>query len=817
MNTVIQDLRYAVRMLVKSPGFAAIAVLTLALGIGANTALFSVVNGVLLNPLPYPQPNEVMSLATSTAEFRESSFSYPNFLDWVRQNHTFTSLAAYRRANFNLTGVGDAERVSAMMVSSSFFPLFGVKPVVGRNFTPGEDGLNSAPAVMISGGFWERKFGSSREVLGKTLNLNGTDYTIVGVIPASFYFQATNFRLSDVYVPIGAWRDAFIRDRRISPGIRAVGRLKPGVTLGQARADMDSVARNLAAAYPDADKGVGIAVVPLKEVMVRDIEPFLLVLLAAVGFVLLIACVNVANLLLARSTGRAREFAIRAALGATQGRVVRQLLTESVLLAIAGGGLGLLLASWGTKAALAVLPEALPRANDVRLDPRVLLFTLVVSIAAGVLFGLAPALKTSRPDLHETLKEGGRGASGARYRTQGMFVVVEMALAVVLLVGAGLTVRSLIQLWGVNPGFDPHNMLIFNVGFPPWVGNAGPAVMRANLREFTDKIAAVPGVSAVSLTDGATPMTGDSELPFWLEGQPKPATQNNMPAALWYMVSPDYLKAMKIPLLRGRFLTAQDNESSPGVCVIDEDFAKQYFGKQDPIGKHINFGLVYTQLEVVGVAGHVKQWGLDEDASSPIQAQFYTAVVQLPDPVMSFLGRQTGFAIRTQGPPLALVGQIRDAVRAVNSKNVFYQAESMDEVISRSLAARRFSMILLGVFAAVALVLASIGIYGVISYVAGQRTHEIGIRLALGAQRRDVLRLVLGQGARLALAGVVIGLAAAAGLTRLMTTMLFGVSTVDPLTFAGVAIVLTIVALAACYVPARRAMRVDPMVALRYE
>jgi predicted permease len=816
VEILLEDLRYGLRMAAKSPGFTAIAVLTLALGIGANTAIFSVVNGVLLNPLPYPQPNQIVTLADKTSAFAETSVSYPNFTDWLRLNHTFASLAAYRQTSFNLTGQGEAERVTAMQVSASFFSLLGVKPVAGRNFSAREDELNGAPAVILSGGFWKTKFGSSPDIIGKTLDLNGEDYTVVGVLPENFYFccQTIDFRLSDVYVPIGTSNAPWMRDRRIAPGIRAIGRVKRGVTLAQTRADMDGVARSLALAYPEADKGVGIAVAPLKQVMVRDIQPFLLVLLAAVGFVLLIACVNVSNLLLARLTGRAREIAVRVTLGASQGRVIRQLLTESGLLAIAGGGLGLLLAAWGTHAALAVLPSALPHANDVHLDSRVLLFTLAVCILAGVLFGLAPALKTSHPDLHETLKEGGRGESGARYRTQGIFVVVEMALAAVLLIGAGLTIRTLSHLWSVNPGFDPHAVLSFNVGFPKQVS---PAAIRATLHQFSEKIASIPGVTAVSLMNGAFPINSDLELPFWIEGHSKPSTQNSMASALLYVVSPDYLKAMRIPLLRGRFLTEQDNINSVPVCVIDDDFAREFFGKQDPVGKRLNFGTIYKQLQIVGVVGHVKQFGLDEGPNPAVDAQFYTSSMQLPDDTAKFFASSTGYVVRTEGSPLAVAGSIRDAIREFNSKAVMYNTETMDQVISQSLAARRFAMVLLAVFAGLALVLSNIGIYGVISYVVGRRTHEIGIRMALGAQRTDVLKIVLGRAASLALIGVCIGLAAAEGLTRLMSSILYGVSSTDPLTFGLVAVVLMLVAITACYVPARRAMRVDPVTALRSE
>ena len=820
MRTLWQDLKYGLRMLRKSPGFTLVAVVTLALGIGANTALFSIVNGVLLNPLPYPHPNQIVTVSPSDLNGDEGSASYPDFLDWVRENRTFSSMAAYESFDsFNWARQSEAERVSAVDVSASFFPTLGVTPILGRNFTSAQDQPNAAPVVILGNGFWKSKFGSSPDVVGKTMSLDGTDYTIVGVLPQSFYFCCININFvpGDVYVPLGATKNPFLTDRKVHPGIQGVGRIQDGVTLAQARADMVRIARNLAATYPEADKDRSIAVTPLKQQMVKDIEPFLLVLLAAVGFVLLIACVNVANLLLARSTARAREFAIRAALGASQARVVRQLLTESVLLSLAGGGLGLLLAAWGTSAGLSMFPSTLPRANDVRMDPRVLLFTLIASIVAGILFGLAPALKTSYPDLHETLKEGGRGASGVRYRTQNVFVIVEMALAVVLLVGAGLTIRTLVGLWSVNPGFNPHKVLIFDVGFPPLPG-ATAAKLRAAARQLTDEIAVVPGVTAVSQMTGAFPMQGESDLPFWIEGQPKPASEMVSPDAVWYIAGPGYLNVMRIPLLRGRFLGPQDDANTPSVCVIDEDFARKYFPKQDPIGKRLNVDLVLKgQLEIVGVVGHVKQFGLDEGGDSVIYPQFYTSALQLPDSVMTPFASSTGYIVRTAGSPDAFIGAIRNAVRQFNSKAVVFNTDTMDHIISQSLASRRFAMILLAIFGGLALVLASIGIYGVISYIAGQRTHEIGIRMALGAQRSDVLKIVLGQGARLAIIGLAIGLAAAAGLTRLMSKILFGVSSTDPFTFALVAVVLTVVALAACYIPARRAMRVDPMVALRYE
>ncbi len=821
LDTTLQDLRYGIRMLRRSPGFTAVAVLTLALGIGANTALFSVVNGVLLNPLPYPHPERLVTLCGGTATSLETWLSYPDFLDLARDNHSLSSLAAYESLiSANLLRQGESERVSVSEVSSSFFPTLGVTPALGRNLSPAEDRRNGPPAVVLSGGFWKTRFGGAPDIVGKAIDLDGVDYTVVGVLPTNFYFCCENisFRLSDVYIAIGADKNPWMRDRRFHPGIYAVGRLRPGVTLAQARADMDGMARSLAAAYPDTDKNNGIRVTPLRQEMVQDIRPFLLVLLAAVGFVLLIACVNVANLLLARSSRRAREFALRAALGASRGQVIRQLLTESMLLAAAGGALGLLLASGGTQAALKVLPSALPLAGDVRIDPRVLLFTLAVSLLAGALFGLAPALKTAQPDLHETLKEGGRGASGARYRTQSAFVVVEMALTVVLLLGAGLTIRTLVGLWSIDPGFDPHHVLTFNVGLPPAIAGSDATRIRASFRQLNEKIAAVPGVRSVSLMNAAFPMGDRYDLSFWIDGQPKPAPDSAMPVSLWYLVSPDYLKVMRLPLLRGRFLTAHDDAGSPGVCVIDEDFAREQFGNRDPIGKRINFRLVYKQLEIVGVVGHVKQYGLDENlAHTRTQAQFYASALQLPDDFTKAFVPFTGYLIRTQGPPGALAASIRDALRGFDSKAVMFHVETMDDVIMRSVASRRFAMLLLTVFAALALALSSIGIYGVISYLAGQRTNEIGIRLALGAQRSDILKIFLGHGARLSLMGVAAGLIAAAGLTRWMATILFGVKATDPLTFAVVVVVLTVAALAACYIPARRAMEIDPTVALRSE
>ncbi len=817
MQTIWQDVRYALRMLGKNPGFAIVAVLTLALGIGANTALFSIVNGVLLSPLPYEQPDRLVALYSKTAEFKYSSISYPNFLDWQRYNTTFTAIGAFRSETFNLTGMGDAERLHGNMVSSTFFTILGVRPIAGRGFSEDEDRLGGAPNTLIGEGLAKRKFGSAEAAVGRSFTLNGMLYGIVGVVPASFHYENNNYdSKAEVYVPLGQWNEPLFRDRKTGMGMDAVGRLKPGVTLEQARADMSRVAARLAEAYPTVDKGSDVTAISLKENLVGDIRPFLLVLLAAVGFVLLISCVNVANLLLARSTGRTREFAIRAAMGANRRRVIAQLLTESVLLALAGGALGVLLAAWSTAAAIKVLPDALPRATEIHLDFRVLLFTFAASVVSGLLFGLAPALKTSDVGISETLKEGGRGGSGARHRMQSVFVALEMAMAVVLLMAAGLMIRSLANLWNTAPGFDAENVVNFRVATAQPLG-ATPAAVRAAFRNLHDAVSSVPGVEAMALADGSAPMEGDSDVPFWLEGQPKPAAQQEMKSTLFYLTQSDYLKVMKIPLKHGRFLTETDDENGQLVTVIDEQFAKLYFNGQDPIGRFIDLDIINMKVQVVGVVGHIKQWGLDRDATSTLQAQCYLPVAQLPDSLLSVFSHGIRMIVRTHGAPISTMDEIRRKLAGVNSDMVVYGTETMSDVISDSLSAQRFAMILLGVFAGLALVLASIGIYGVISYVVGQRTREIGIRMALGAKRATVLKMVLLQAGRMIVAGLAVGLIAAVGLTRLMSTMLFGVSPMDPVTLLGVTVVLALVALLACYWPARRATLVDPTVALRYE
>jgi predicted permease len=823
-----QDLRYGFRVLAKLPAFSLIAILTLALGIGANTAIFSVVNGVLLNPLPFRQPEQLVSMFQKIKNFDNGSISYPNFKDWQRMNTTFAGMAAYRSTGFNLSGNGEPERLHGEMISAGFFEILGVNPIMGRTFTADEDRIGANPTVMITEGLWQRKFGGRKDIIGQRMTLDDVGRTIVGVIPSSFHLRLQNFQrggpLNDVYVPVGEYNEPkFYGDRAAGWGLDAIGRLKPGVTLQQAREDMDRVSRDLTAAYPEVNSNKKANVLSLKDEMVGNMRPILFVLLGAVAFVLLISCVNVANLLLARSTARQNEFAIRIALGAGQPRVIRQLLTESLLLSLIGGALGLVVAKFGTTAALAAVPRTLPRAEDIGLDPRVLLFTLALSILAGIIFGLMPAWKASQGSVSRQLIESGRALAGARGGAQNIFVIGEMAMALVLLIGAGLMIRTLVSLWRSDPGFNPKNVLTLELSGPASFKDGSADAIRSAYRQIHDKFASTPGVEAVSLSGGAHPMEGDDEDFFWVVGRPKPAHPGDYPMTIEYDVEPDYLKVMQIPLKRGRFFTAADNEHTAAVAVIDESMAEKYFPGQDPIGQYIDLNTNPSALDkspnpqIIGVVGHVNQWGLDSDGPDALRAQMYLPLAQISDKEIKRAGVALDVFVRLQSAGASNLTALRSRILEYNAGMVVHNPEDMEKTVADSISNKRFTMTLLGIFALLALLLASIGIYGVLSYMVGQRTKEIGVRLALGAQKFDVLRMVLKDGARMTLAGIFIGLVGAMALTRLMRTMLYGVRPTDPLTFASVAAVLGAVAMLACYLPARRAMKVDPMEALRHQ
>ena len=812
METLLQDIRFGVRSMLKTPGFTTIALVALALGIGANTAMFSIVDAVLLRPVPYPEPQRLMKLYTSMPQFKDASVSYPNFLDWQRRSRSFEQMAMYRSDSFTMTGQANPERLRGEMASWTLFSVLRVQPILGRTFTEAEDHLGAAPIVILTEPYWKTRFGGSRSVLGNTITLDNKLYTIIGVVPGD---DVAFFRTS-IILPIGQWTEPLFRDRGVGMGTRVVGRLKPGVSPGQAQAKLDGIARNLALEYPKENSKRGIWAVPLAEDLTGDVRRPLLVLLAAVGFVLLIACVNVANLLLARSATRRREFAIRGALGARRGRIIRQLLTEAMLLALGGGAAGLAIAAAVQSVTASTFANVLPRSDRIQIDGSVLLFTALVSILASVLFGVTPAAHSARSDVNETLKEAGRGNTG-RHRLQRALAVVEVALALVLTASAGLMIRTMSRLWSVNPGFDSQNVLTFSIAGSPTVSNSA-ADVRNGLAETLRRITVVPGIQAASLVFGSVPLSGnDAELPYWVEGRPKPADQGLMDMALFYGVDPSYFSAMRIPLVRGRLLGEQDNENAPCSIDIDQDLAQKAFPGVDPIGQHLHFELVPMTCEVVGIVGHVKHWGLDADATSKVHSQMYIPFRQFPDSVMNLAARGGDYVVRTTGDPYTVVPALKRAVGDINGKMVLYAPESMQDVINDSLSARRYMRMLLLIFAGLALTLSAVGIYGVVSYAVNQSRHEIGIRMALGADRRQVLAMVLGSGLRMALLGVGLGAVAALLATRAMQGMLYGVSAADPITFLAVAAVLVAVTLFACYLPARRATKVDPMIALRCE
>jgi predicted permease len=813
VETLIYDLRYGFRMLRKSPGFTAVAILTLGLGIGANTAIFSVVQAVVLAPLPYHDPDRLVMVWENNPRFPRVWVSYPNFLDWQRSTRSFQQMAAFWEKGVDLTAPGTPEHLNGKEISSGFFNTLGAELALGREFSPEEDRRGGTPVVIISNRLWRNRFAASADLLGHSLTLNGVDYSIVGVTQPGFRLE----RDADVYVPLGQ-SDPMVLNNRASHAIYAMARLRAGVSTSQAQSEMSAVQIGLDQLYPEDNRDLGIYIEPLKQEIVGDVGGMLLLLLGAVGLVLMIACANVANLVLARSASRAREFAVRAALGANRTRLVRQLLTENMLLSLVGASFGILIASLVLRSVVATAPDLLPRSENIHVNAPVLLFTLGVSIAVGILFGLAPALKSWNADPQTALKEGGRGSTSTHHRAQSSLVVLQMALTLVLLVGAGLLLRTIHHLWQVNPGFDPQHLITFRVGVSRSLTKT-PASTRTAYQQLIDRIRRIPGLQAADFTD-VVPLSGQGgTLPFWIGAQ-KPASLQAAPRVAGFLTGPDYLKTMGIPLLRGRFFSAADTTATPCVFVIDSVFAQKYFHNSDPIGQTVSVGFApMGPCGIVGVVGHVKVWGLQDPTLAP-QNQLYVSLYQDPDQWVASNYPNTTVVVRTPLDLSALLPAIKNAVYASGSDQPVFDVQTMQQIVSDSMSAQRFPMILLGSFACLALLLASIGIYGVISYSVIQRVHEIGVRVALGAERRNIFRLIVGQGFRLAFVGLAVGAIAALILTRLLSSfssLLYGVGASDPLTFLSVSLLLTVVGIAACYIPARRATKVDPIIALRYE
>jgi predicted permease len=811
MSFLRQDLLYTLRSLRKAPGFTLVVILTLALGIGANTAIFSVVNGVVLAPLPYYQPDQLVVVWEKNPSGRNISPSYLDFQDWQRSTRSFQGMAAFTWHAYDLTNPGSPEHLDGWQISSGFFKALGADLIAGRDFTPEENQHGGNQVVILSERVWRNRFGGSTAALGKAVTLDGADYTIVGVAPSGINMGGT----IDVYLPVGQGDPLMVNDRRAHAFV-AIGRLKAGTSAAQAQADISAIQKNLDDLYPKFDQGLGAGIVPLKQALVGDVSGTLLMLLGSVGLVLLIACANVASLLLARSAARQREFAIRTALGARQLRIVRQMITETMLLSLAGGGVGLVLAKWAVKPLLAAVPGEFPRANNVGLNSPVLFFTFGISIAVGIVFGLLPALKTWNANQQPSLKEGGRGSTGMHHRTQSSLIIIQTALTLVLLVGSGLLFRTIRHLWNVNPGFDTHQLITFKAALSPELAKT-PQTMRAAYEQLIGRIQGIAGVQSADLTT-LLPLSGmDNEVPFWV-GTQEPKSIAEAPRVLTFSVGPDYFTTMGISLMRGRFFTANDTLESEPVIIVDSAMAETYFSGRDPVGQHLTFARTGS-FRIIGVVDHVKHWGLG-NTSAYNQAEAYTSFYQISDEWIPAMHTLTTVVVRTHLDIAALMPAIKAAIYGAGSDEPIYDIHTMQERVSASMATQSFPLVLLGGFAGLALLLASVGTYGVISYSVARRIHEIGIRMALGAEKQKIFRMVIQQGLRLALVGLAIGAAAALLLTRLLSSfshLLYGVSTNDPLTFIVVAAVLSGVTILACYTPARRAARVDPMVALHDE
>jgi len=806
----MQNIRYGVRMMGKAPGFTAIAVLTLALGIGANTAIFSVVYAALLRSLPYSQPSRLITLSERRHVEDQSWVSaYPDYVDWQRQSKTFESLAGFSGDGFVWRGAGEPQVLFGAQVTTNFFSTLGVKPMLGRDFVAGEDIASGPKVAILAYGFWRTHFNGDPHVVGRTIQLDANSVSIIGVLPREFEYAPIGN--ADVWVPMHISGD--LATRRNLRWMPVVGRLKSGVSLEQARAEMNAINARLAAAYPQQNAAIRIVMVPLRERIVGQIQTLLLILFGAVGLVLLIACANVANLLMVRAAGRRREFAIRAALGASRGRLISQLLTESLMLAAAGGALGFLGAQWGTSLLVKAIPERLlasmPFLRDTQPNSVILVFLCGVALLTGILFGLAPALQMSHEKVGDALKEETRtSAGGVRTRLRDALVIAEIALSLVLLVGAGLMVKSLGTLLHRQTGFDTQNLMTFGVNLPATSYPKDPDAIRFD-KEFSYRVASLPGVAGIANTSVVPLSGGGNSIRFIIEGQ-SVATGNENECDI-RDISSNYFRVMKIPVVAGRaFDDSTDSATAPKRVIVNQAWVKEYFHGENPIGKRIKFTFSPTQpyREIVGVVGNIADAQLD----SPETPALFCPFAQDANSYINYI-------VRAAGNPASVLVAIRSALRGTDSQLFPIQPLTMDGIIAQSPSVflRRYPSYLIGSFAGLALILATIGLYGLISYSVSQRTRELGIRIALGAQERDVMRLVMGQGARLAVIGVAVGIVAGLALTQLMRSLLFGVSAADPLTFAGVAILLTVVAVSACYIPARRAMRTDPIVALRYE
>ncbi|HEV2914989.1 MAG TPA: ABC transporter permease [Pyrinomonadaceae bacterium] len=802
---LLRDIKYAVRLLWKRPGFSLIAIVTLALGIGANTSIFSVVNAVLLAPLPYEEPERLVVVWENQviANQNQMPVAPANFEDWKEQNQVFEQLAAMRGATFNLTHQGETERIAGARASTNLYSTLRVKPLLGRSFTEAEGKKGAAPVVLISHGLWQRRYGSDPTLVGQSLQIDGNAYTVVGVLPAGVNYPTPE---TDLVIPFIPQPSELVRANHF---LRVVGRLRQGVSLAQADAEMQTIAARLEQQYPDTNTGWRVQLVPLYEQLVGKIRPALLILLGTVGCVLLIACANVANLLLARAAGRRMELAVRAALGASRGQLIRQLLTESILLSLCGGVLGLLLTVWGVPTLTRLSAGSIPRAEGIGIDYRVLGFTLLISLLTGVVFGILPALQSSSRKLTDSLREGRRGSTGGllHKRVLNLLVVSEVTLALVLLVGAGLMIRSFLSVREVSPGFDPQGVLSIGIGLSP--------IKYPELQQQSDfylsllaRIENLPGVASVAGVS-RLPVVGGATTTFTIQGSP--VASGHEPNADFRVISPRYFQTMGIAFSKGRDFTTRDAKDAPDVVIINEVMAARFWPNEEALGKRIQLSAEQTRWrEIVGVVGNEKLTGLDTEIGPAIY-------VPMPQNTFPNAIRAIFLVARSKGEPLTLAPGIQNELRSMDQDQALFQVRPLDEVISNTLSGRRFNTLLLVIFAALAGLLAAVGIYGVIAYSVTQRTHEIGVRLALGAQPGDVLRMVLGQGIKLTLVGIVIGLVAAFALTRVLSSLLYGVSATDPLTFLGIPVLLTAVALLASYLPARRATKVDPCEALRYD